>query len=162
MVLDAGQSADRAGDERWMRTALDMARRSYLAGEPPIGACLVQDAQVLACAHNAVIAELDVTAHAEMQAIREACRRLRRLELPGTRLFVTVEPCPMCLSACHYAGVRDIVYGASLEDIHRVTGDELLVSPAHLLGDNRLAMEITGGVLGNECRALLEEWAASR
>jgi len=126
-----------------------------LAGEPPVGACLVRGREVVAQAHNAVIGELDITAHAEMRVIRDACRQLRTLVLSGMRLYVTVEPCAMCLAACHYADIAMIICGAGIADMNRVTGNELGCGA-------RPQVPVTGGVLRDECVALLEEWAAAR
>lgn len=145
-------------DERCMRAALEAAQRGMLAGEPPVGACLVRGEEIIATQGNAVISELDITAHAEMQVIRAACRKLRQLELTGCRLYVTVEPCRMCLAACHYAGIDVIVYGASLADMDAVTGRELAGQPpAAESGAGQPALQ--GGCLAEECRALLETWA---
>ena len=115
-----------------MRAALEAARRGLLAGEPPVGACLVRDGEIVVTASNGVIGELDATAHAEIRVIREACRQLRSLTLTGCTLYATVEPCPMCLSACHYAGIDAVVFGAALEDMQGVTGGELEIHHAAL------------------------------
>ena len=141
---------------RFMATALQSARRAGLAGDAPIGACLVRAGEVLAVASNGVVSELDVTAHAEVRALREACRRLRTLDLGGCELYVTVEPCPMCLAACHYARVGHVTWAASLEDLHALTGGELL-------GVGAPASIVTGGgVLREESLALLRAWSAGR
>lgn len=143
-----------ASDESHMRRALEAARRAALAGEPPIGACLVRGGEVLATASNCVISTLDITAHAEIALIREACRRARTLDLGGCELYSTVEPCPMCLAACHYARIERIVYGASLADLHALTGGELFPGIGLPGGPVR-----TGGCLREESRALLAAWA---
>jgi tRNA(adenine34) deaminase len=143
---------------RHMQTALHAARRGMLAGEPPVGANLVLDGESLVALSNGVITDLDATAHAEIRAIREACRRLRKLSLEGCTLYVTVEPCPMCLCACHYAGIERIVWGASLEDMHAVTGGEVNVRH-EAFRDAGLNVAVTGGCLGDESRELLDEWA---
>jgi len=150
-----------ARNEGYMRPAIKVARRGLLAGEPPIGACLVKDDEVIATLSNAVIGELDITAHAEMRVIRAACRELRTLELTGCRMFVTVEPCPMCMSACHYAQITEVIYGASLADMNALTGNELMASDAHggSPASRSAIVRVTGGCLGDECRSLLEEWA---
>jgi len=145
-----------------MHAALEAARRGMLAGEPPVGACLVADGNsgkpaIVATLSNAVIGELDVTAHAEMRVIREACRQLRRLDLRGCTLYVTVEPCLMCLTACHYAGITQVVYGAAIADMNAVTGNELAV-----IDGAPESLTLEGGCLAAECRALITTWSDGR
>lgn len=143
----------------FMRRALEAARRAGLAGEPPIGACLVREGVVIATASNCVISDLDITAHAEMTVIRDACRRERTLDLAGCELYVTVEPCPMCLAASHYAGISRIIHGASLEDLDALTGGELLSA---LRGSQPGGPLVEGGCLREESLALLKAWARGR
>ena len=154
-VPEEGAAAQPAGDEAHMRLALEAARRAGLAGEPPIGACLVRGGKVIATASNCVISSLDITAHAEIALIREACRRERTLEFAGCDLYVTVEPCPMCYAASHYARIGRIVYGASLGDLQALTGTELT-------GARRpegAGPALSGGLLREESLALLRRWA---
>lgn len=153
----AAQTGGLAADEGHMRVALEAARRAGLAGEPPIGACLVRGGQVLGTASNCVISELDITAHAEIALIRDACRRQRTLDLSGCEIFSTVEPCPMCFAASHYARIGRIVFGASLEDLQALTGSEMLSRPAPGQGP-----QLVGDCLRRESLALLEQWAGRR
>jgi tRNA(Arg) A34 adenosine deaminase TadA len=145
----------------FMHAALEAARRGMLAGEPPVGACLVTGGEIIATLSNAVIGELDITAHAEMRVIREACGQLRRLDLSECTLYVTVEPCLMCLTACHYAGITDVIYGAAIADMNAITGNELGGSPGTSLSDP-LSLKLEGGCLAAECRALIASWSGSR
>lgn len=144
--------------EVFMRLALDAARRGMLAGEPPVGACLVSAGEAVVTLGNAVIGDLDITAHAEMRVIREACRKMRTLDLAGCRLYVTVEPCLMCLSACHYAGIAEIIFGAGIDAMNALTGNEICAGPRGASGSVRLE----GGCLDDECRALLVAWSENR
>lgn len=148
--------------EQFMRVALTMAERGMAAGGPPVGACLVKDGQVIGSASNAVIGELDVTAHAEIAVIRTACSELRTLDLSGSVLFVTVEPCLMCLSAGYYAGIDEIVYGAPLDAMQAVTEAELHAPVSQVFADQPCAPRVTGGILEDECLELLNAWASSR
>ena len=138
-----------------MREALAAARRGLLAGEPPVGACVVADGRVIATAHTAVIAGPDATAHAEILALRAACQHARTPSLSGCELYVTVEPCAMCLAASHYAGIERVWFGASLDEMQAITGRELQ-------GALPPVTRLTGGVLADECGALLREWSAAR
>lgn len=152
MQPDTAKTAFRPADDAGMRAALEAARRALAGGEPPIGACIVADGEVIACTHNGVAGGPDATAHAEILAIRAACRGQRTPRLDDATLYATVEPCPMCLAACHYAGIRRVVYGAGLPDMHELTEDELFAAPPP-------EISLTGGVLAEECRALLRDWA---
>jgi len=137
-----------------MQAALDIARRGLAAGEPPIGAVVVRDGVVVTSAHNSVISMLDTTAHAEVVAIRQSCESLRALNLDGCALYSTVEPCPMCLAACHYAGIKEVYFGASLEQMQSITGKELMGCS---MPD--VAVVKTGGVLQSDCVQLLSDWS---
>jgi len=141
-----------------MQRAIETARRGIAAGEPPIGACLVRDGEVIATAHNSVVSALDITAHAEIMVIREACRSLRALDLSGCHLYVTVEPCAMCIGACHYAGISLIVFGARLADINALTGNELGAPHSELLVDGNGTLAIVGDFMRNDCMDLLSAW----
>ncbi len=157
-----GSRVSAPGNEKFMRSAIEAVTRGLLAGEPPIGACLVKDGEIIVRTSNAVIGELDITAHAEMRVIRQACRHLRALRLSGCRLFVTVEPCPMCMSACYYADISEVVYGARLADLHALTQAELRTSGARefsAMFADHATVHVTGDCLRNECRSLLEQWA---
>ncbi|MCU7905881.1 MAG: nucleoside deaminase [Candidatus Thiodiazotropha sp. (ex Epidulcina cf. delphinae)] len=104
-------------DETFMREALDMARQGIELGHGgPFGAVLVRQGRVIGRGWNQVIHLNDPTAHAEMQAIREACRTLADYHLPGAVLYTTCEPCPMCLSAAYWAHIQRLVYAAEAGD----------------------------------------------
>ena len=156
----AGTAAQDAPREEFMTRALDVAQRGCLAGEPPIGACIVKDGQVIACLHNAVISEMDITAHAEVRVLREACRLLKALDLSGCEIYSTVEPCAMCMSACYYAHVSRLVFGARLSDMARFTDDELSVRPEELIQDQPRQVEIVGDFMREACVDLLARWSA--
>ena len=144
--------------EAFMQCAIESARRGMAAGEPPIGACLVRDGEAIATAHHSVVPELDVTAHAEIMAIRNACQSLGVIDLSGCHLYVTVEPCAMCIAACHYAGISSIVFGARLSDIDAITGNELIAPYAEMIAEGSHAATMVGDFLRNDCLELLREW----
>ena len=144
-----------------MRMALECAQRSLSAGEPPIGACIVSDGDIVAAAGNGVIANLDSTAHAEMLAIRQACARLRKLTLENCQMYATVEPCAMCLAACHYVGISTIVFGASLDDMQRFTGNELAATNRPI-DNSETSVTLIGAYLRSESLTLLDEWSLKR
>jgi len=145
-------------DEAFMRMAIAAARRGIAAGQTPFGACVVKDGRAVVCAHNQVFRNTDITAHAEIVAIRRACRLLGTVTLEGCAIYSTTEPCPMCFSACHWARIDRIVYGTAIRDALKAGFNELTVSCRRLgrLGGSRIAVE--GGVLRAEALHLFEEW----
>ena len=136
-------------DERFMRMALDEARRAMDEGEIPIGAVIVCQGRVIARAHNLTETLTDVTAHAEMQAITMAANELGGKYLTQCTLYVTVEPCPMCAGALGWAQVPRIVYGC--RDEKRGYSQ---YAP-HVLHPKAQA---TGGILEEDCRLQMQEF----
>jgi tRNA(adenine34) deaminase len=147
-----------AADEQFMTEALALAGQAEAHGEVPVGAVIVSEGEVIAAAANSPIGLNDPTAHAEILALRAAGERLGNYRLPGTTLYVTLEPCPMCAAAMVHARVARLVYGAA----DPKTG--AAGSVMQLLQDQRLnhTVEITGGVLGDEAGALLRDFFRAR
>lgn len=146
-------------DWDYMKLALDEARLAMESGEVPVGTVLIDDeGGVVVRAHNLRETERDATAHAEILAIREACRRLSRWRLTGCTLYVTLEPCPMCAGAIMAARVSRVVYGATdaragaVESIFNIPGHPSLAP----------APKITAGVMEDECKALLQRFFEAR
>lgn len=100
-------------DEQFMRLALNQAEHAQALGEVPVGAVLVRNGEVLALGHNRSICDCDPSAHAEIVVLRRAGQILQNYRLPATTLYVTLEPCPMCLTALFHARIERVVYGAS-------------------------------------------------
>jgi tRNA(adenine34) deaminase len=101
-----------ASDETWMRRALALARRARDEGEVPVGALVVLDGRVVGEGWNRPISASDATSHAETEAIRAACREMRNYRLAGATLYVTLEPCAMCIGAIFHARIARVVFGA--------------------------------------------------
>ena len=141
-------------EERMMALALEQARLALAAGEIPVGAVIARGDAVIAAAHNRRELDRDPTAHAEVVAIRQAARVLGGRRLTGCTLYVTLEPCPMCAGAIVMAGLDRVVYGASdpqqgcTGSVYRITEDPAF---SHFCPAD-------GGVLAEECRALLESF----
>ncbi len=141
-----------------MRVALDQARIAYDAGEVPIGAVIVYQERIIAEAYNQRELLKDPTAHAEMIAITQAAQALESWRLLDCTLYVTLEPCPMCAGAIVQARVPTVIYGAAdpkagaVHTLYNITSDVRL---------NHQAMVI-GGVLQDECRAILQEFFAAQ
>jgi tRNA(adenine34) deaminase len=142
---------DHAG---YMRYALDEARLAAAAGEVPIGAVLVIDGAVVARAHNRREVWQDPTAHTELIAIREASAHLRAWRLVGSTLYVTMEPCAMCIGAAVLARVERVVFG--VRDPKGGACGSVLNIPEERRLNHRI--EVVGGVLEEESRALLQEF----
>ena len=146
-------------DQDWMRLAIDAARRGIARGQTPFGACVVgPDGREIVSAHNVVWETTDVTAHAEINAIRQACAKRGEIELAGCTIYSTCEPCPMCFSACHWARIARVVYGASIEDARRAGFNELAISNEQMKRLGGSDVIIVAGVLRAENAALFEEW----
>ena len=145
-------------DEDFMRQAIVLARRAQDEGEVPVGALVVVDEQVVGEGWNRPISASDPTAHAEVQAMRAAAVKLRNYRLLGSTLYVTLEPCAMCVGAMFHARIRRVVFGAS----DPKTG--AAGSTVNLFDEKRLNHHalVQGGVLAAECGALLSSFFASR
>ena len=150
-------------DDRFMRLAIGQARAGIAAGQTPFGACIVRGGNVVALAHNRVWADTDITAHAEVAAIRLACRKTAAIDLSGCVIYSTTEPCPMCFSACHWARIDRIVYGAAIADARAAGFNELAVSDEDLkrLGGSPVEIVATGAALRAECVDLFRQWQSS-
>ena len=136
-----------------MRLALEEARNALHLGEVPIGAILAQDPAVIARGFNQPIHAVDPTAHAEIVAIRKAARELSNYRLPGLTLYVTVEPCIMCVGAAVQSRIATIVYGAPEPKFGAV---ESLFDLREIATNHRLS--VVSGVLEQECRKVLQDF----
>ena len=115
------------GHEEFMRQAIDLAKENIKNGGGPFGAVIVKDGKVVATGANRVTANNDPTAHAEVNAIREACTREQTFKLNGCTCYTSCEPCPMCLSALYWAGVSRIVYGNTKDDAKAINFDDSFI-----------------------------------
>jgi tRNA(adenine34) deaminase len=145
-------------DERFMRRALELAARAESEGEVPVGALVVRDDQVLGEGWNRPIVAKDPTAHAEILALRAAALQAGDYRLGDATLYVTLEPCPMCAAAMTHARIARLVFGA-WDPRQGAAGSafNLVIAPAM---NHRV--DAFGGVLSDECRALLRRFFAGR
>lgn len=141
-----------------MRAALEQAQLALAAGEVPIGAVVVVDGRIIAAAYNQPISSIDPTAHAEVVVIRAAARVLGNYRLSDAVLYVTVEPCLMCVGALVHARVRDVVYGAAEPKSGALVSALRALEAPGL--NHRFA--VTGGVLEDECRELIQSFFRDR
>jgi tRNA(Arg) A34 adenosine deaminase TadA len=149
-------------EKKFMKLAIEKAKEGILIGQTPFGACIVKDRDIISCAHNVVWNTTDITAHAEVHAIRLACDKLKTIDLSGCHIYSTCEPCPMCFSAIHWAGINTIFYGASIEDA-KVSGfNELSISNQEMKASGGSPIEIFKCILKEDCCKLFEVWLENK
>ena len=141
-----------------MREALEEARLALHAGEVPIGAVVVIDGAVVSRGFNQPIRAIDPTAHAEIVAIRAAASAVGNYRLVGARLYVTVEPCLMCVGALVHARIDEVIYGTA----EPKTGALASIARAHETPGLNHRFAVTAGVLEDECRSIVQEFFRSR
>ncbi len=145
-------------DLSFMRSALEEARTAATEDEIPIGAVIVHDGKILSRSGNRTIRDCDPTAHAEIVVIREAARHLRNYRLPGTTLYVTIEPCSMCAGAIVQARIPRVVYGADDPKGGAVRSCFDILNNAALNHE----VEVASGVLAADCASILQTFFAAR
>tara|TARA_B110000008_G_C16875919_1_gene526805 strand:+ start:51 stop:521 length:471 start_codon:yes stop_codon:yes gene_type:complete len=145
-------------DEKWMKIAIDEAKLAENKGEIPVGSIIVQNNQIIAKSHNSPISKNDPTAHAEILALRSAGKKLNNYRLPKTTLYVTLEPCAMCLGAIIHARVDRIVFGAS-DPKSGVCGSSANLTSEKFFNHKIL---VSKGILKNECKEILQSFFKSR
>ena len=145
-------------DTEFMREAISLAHEAWALGEVPVGAVVVKNGEIIGRGFNAPISRHDPTCHAEVAAMRDAAQRLGNYRLVGCSLYVTLEPCVMCLGAMFHARIERIIYGAP----DPKTG--ACGSVVNLPGETRLNHhgEVLGGLLAEECGGLLRDFFAVR
>ena len=145
-------------DAQWMKRALALARDAEVLGEVPVGAVIVKDNQIIAEGFNRPIASHDASSHAEINALRAAGESLNNYRLINTTLYVTLEPCMMCVGAMIHARVSRVVFAASDPKTGALGGAFNLLEAAH----HNHVFEVTPGVMENESRELLQGFFRSR
>ena len=137
-----------------MHEALKEAGKADAKGEVPVGAVVVQDGKIIGRGHNRNIIDRDPSAHAEIAALRKAAGKIRNYRLNGCKIYVTIEPCPMCAGALLWARVSEIIYGA--KDIKAGACGSVINVAANKKFNHRI--KVTGGVLEKECRTLIQHF----
>jgi tRNA(adenine34) deaminase len=141
-------------DQKWMKIAIQEAKKAVNEGEVPVGAILVKNGMIIAKAHNRPITKNDATAHAEILAIRKAGKKEKNYRLVGTTLYVTLEPCLMCLGALINARIERIVFGA------KNTKNGFCGSLVDMTNDSQFNHRpiVTGGILEKQCQEILRSF----
>ena len=145
-------------DEAWMGRALQLAEQAAAAGEVPVGAVVVLGGKEIGAGFNAPISGCDPTAHAEIRALRDAARRIGNYRLPGATLYVTLEPCTMCVGAIVHSRVSRLVYGAAEPKAGAVESARRTLEEAHL----NWRVNSVGSVLANQCSDIISVFFARR
>ncbi|OZA13138.1 MAG: tRNA adenosine(34) deaminase TadA [Polynucleobacter sp. 24-46-87] len=145
-------------DRHFMQQALDQAKLAAAAGEVPVGAVLVRDGEVISTGFNQPITNSDPSAHAEMMALRAAASDEANYRLPGTTLYVTLEPCTMCAGAMLHARVDRVVFGAT-DTKTGAAGSVLNVFSEKQINHQTV---VEGGIMGEECGQILRDFFKER
>jgi guanine deaminase len=144
-----------------MRLAIEKCRQGIALGQSPFGCAIARDGEILSCSHNTVVLTTDITAHAEVNAIREACRNTGDIFLDGAIVATTCEPCPMCMAALHWARVETVYYGATIADADTAGFNELQLPAAELLRLGGSKLKLVPKMLTKECCQLFDEWKSN-
>lgn len=143
--------------EKFMREAIKQSLKSIKAGQSPFGAVVVKGGKLVARAHNTVRSSSDPTAHAEVNALRKAARKLGGISLKGCTLFSSCEPCPMCFASAHWADIDEIVYGASIADAKALGFRELSINGAEF-STRGSKIRLVPGLLREEALEAMRKW----
>ncbi|HAX80651.1 MAG TPA: tRNA-specific adenosine deaminase [Cyanobacteria bacterium UBA11372] len=138
--------------EDFMKIALEQAKQ----GDAPYGAVIVKDNEVIITAHNTVQRDQDPSAHAEINAIRLLTAKIQSTSLEGYTLYTTGEPCPMCATACVWAGISEIVFGAAIADLIAANQSQIDIACEEVIERGFRKIKVTKGVLKSECLQLFK------
>jgi tRNA(Arg) A34 adenosine deaminase TadA len=144
-----------------MRHAIEVAREGIDAGQAPFGTVIVRDGALLSRSHNTVWRDLDSTAHAEINAIRQADQAVQSIDLSGAILYSTCEPCPMCLAAIHWSRIAACYFGARIADAASAEFSEMPISAETMVALGKSRLILHSGLLREECAHLFSEWMAT-
>ncbi len=145
-------------EEYFMGLAIKKARQGIGEGQAPFGCCITRGDSILSCEHDKVWSRNDITAHAELLAIREACKKLKDVNLMGCTLYSTCEPCAMCYSAAQWARVSRIIFASSLDDALQAGFSKVKIAQEQRGEMAGLNIEIRGGLLTAEAKVLIEQY----
>ena len=145
-------------DKSYMRLAIKKALSGVKAGQTPFGACIVKNGKIIICAHNVVWKKTDITSHAEVNAIREACKKLKTVDLSGCTIYSTCEPCPMCFSAIHWAKISKIYFGTGIKDAKNMGFSELDISNTTMKKLGKSPVKIVSNFLKDESMMVFKTW----
>jgi tRNA(Arg) A34 adenosine deaminase TadA len=146
---------------KYMKNAIKITKKGIKKGQTPFGAVIVKDGKIIASTHNQVWSTTDITAHAEIKAIQQACKNINSIDLSGSIIYSTCEPCPMCFSAIHWAKIDKVIYGATIKDAQEAGFNELTIDNKLMKKVGKSEVKIGKKVLKNECKELFTIWKKS-
>jgi len=144
-----------------MQMAIDTCRQGLADGQSPFGCAIAVGDRVVSREHNTVVLTTDITAHAEVNAIRAGNHATKDIFLGGAMVATTCEPCPMCMAALHWARVGTVYYGATIADAETAGFNELQLPAEKLLREGGSTVTLVGGTLAEECKKLFAEWLSN-
>ena len=144
-----------------MQHAIEVCREGLAQGQSPFGCAIALGDRVIARTHNTVALTTDITAHAEVNAIRAANQEIANILLEGAVVATTCEPCPMCMAALHWARVDTVYYGATIADAASAGFNELHLPAAELLSRGGSSLKLIGETLREDCQQLFADWLAN-
>jgi guanine deaminase len=147
MLFQFPVNMNQENQEYFMRLAIEEAKK----GDAPYGAVIVKDNQVVAAAYNTVSRDSDPSAHAEINVIRSLTSKLKKTSLEGYYIYTTGEPCPMCATACVWAGISEIIYGASIADLISIHQGQIDISCEEVIAKSLREIKVTKGILRKDC-----------
>lgn len=144
-----------------MEAAIEKAKQGMANGQSPFGCAISINGKIIAVNHNSVVRDTDITAHAEINAIRQACKQIDNIFLSDAVVASTCEPCPMCMAALHWARVKEVYFGASISDAEQAGFNELQLPAADIIKQGKSPVVLVSGFMEKECRELFKTWALS-
>ncbi len=141
-----------------MRMAIDKCRQGMAAGNSPFGCAIAHGDEIISIAHNTVLTTIDITAHAEVNALRLGCKHASSIFLEGVIVATTCEPCPMCMSALHWARVDTIYFGATVQDAKDAGFNELQIAAEKIAALGGSKVKLVSGLLAEDCKKLFYDW----
>ncbi|MGQ9678010.1 MAG: nucleoside deaminase [bacterium] len=145
-------------ERKAMEIAIEKAIEGVNADQAPFGCVIVKNGLLIAAAHNTVWQDNDPSAHAEVNAIRHACRATSTIHLTDAVMFCTCEPCPMCFTLAHWARIGKIVFGARIQDARAAGFNELEISAEEMKNAGQKKIEIVPDFMADECRRVFKLW----
>jgi guanine deaminase len=141
-----------------MRMAIDKCRLGMAAGNSPFGCAIARGDEIISVAHNTVLTTIDITAHAEVNALRLGCKHTNQIFMEGAIVATTCEPCPMCMSALHWARVETVYFGATVQDAMDTGFNELQIAAEKIATMGGSKVKLVSGLLADECKQLFHDW----